>query len=209
MTQIRESDVQRSKNGKAATITIRHSKCDQLRQGQSAKIVANTEDSSTCPIRALDRYAKITRGAGEDFLLRTHRKEGIQTKGVSYNLTRTIVRDAVKELGLNADEYGTHSLRAGGVTAAAKEDVDWHLIQLQGRWAQTASMMRYEEFSDEMRERAPAAALGLHKTQAEQQKPNRPKKPQPRAKPKKQNVAKEEAHSRKLRSSNSKTHAKP
>jgi hypothetical protein len=57
------------------------------------------------------------------------------------------VRDLVKKkavgLGLNASDFGTHSLHAGGSSAAANSGVCDRLFQRHGRWASVAAKDGY------------------------------------------------------------------
>jgi hypothetical protein len=41
---------------------------------------------------------------------------------------------ALSDIGLHSSEYGLHSFRAGGATAAANSGVPDRLFKLQGRW---------------------------------------------------------------------------
>ena len=59
------------------------------------------------------------------------RKQNIK---LSYTRTREIVLSALSDIGLHSSEYGLHSFRAGGATAAANSGVPDRLFKLQGRW---------------------------------------------------------------------------
>ena len=47
---------------------------------------------------------------------------------------REILLDALASLGLDRTKFGLHSLRAGGVTAAANHGVCDRLFKKHGRW---------------------------------------------------------------------------
>ena len=53
---------------------------------------------------------------------------------ISYSTARDIVLNAIEEIGINKKFFGTHSLRSGGATAAAKFGVPDRLFKQHGRW---------------------------------------------------------------------------
>ena len=62
---------------------------------------------------------------------------------LSYSTTRTIILDAFKSVGEEVSSLGTHSLRAGGATAAANNGVPDRLFKKHGRWLSDRSKDRY------------------------------------------------------------------
>ena len=44
------------------------------------------------------------------------------------------MKDAIKGIGLNPEEFGLHSLRSGGATAAANGGIEDRLFKRHGRW---------------------------------------------------------------------------
>ena len=68
------------------------------------------------------------------FLFRgiTSTKQGYRLRassGISYSRVREVLLDKVKEVGLDPKEFGLHSLRAGGATAAANAGVPDRLFK--------------------------------------------------------------------------------
>ena len=63
---------------------------------------------------------------------------------------REILRDSLKNVGLNPDDYGLHSLRSGGITSVVRHScnsVSERLLKLHGRWKTDAAKDMYVEES--------------------------------------------------------------
>ena len=121
------------------TIHLVRSKTDQLRQG-SEVLVART-NNSTCPVAMLERYMQSTSMAPHDqrFLFRpiqsTRKGEFLRDTGkISYSCLRDLFRKKLSDLGFPPNEFGLHSLRAGGATAAANAKVPDRMFKRHGRW---------------------------------------------------------------------------
>ena len=120
-------------------IRIERSKTDQLRQGDEV-LIARTR-SSTCPVALLESYMKQTRMSWEDnrFLFRpiqkTKKGEMLRGSGqISYSCLRDLFRKKLDCLGFPSGDFGLHSLRAGGASAAANAKVPDRLFKRHGRW---------------------------------------------------------------------------
>lgn len=121
------------------SIHISSSKTDQYRQGDSV-MVARTS-SPTCPVAMMEKYfARAQLSSSSNLLLFrgiTHTKSGERlrsTGGLSYTRMRELFMAKLKELGYDAKQFGLHSLRAGGATAAANAGVPDRLFKRHGRW---------------------------------------------------------------------------
>src|SRR5207245_124714 len=96
--------------------------------------------SVTCPCTAMINY--ITRAKikipSDDYVFRgVYRNtsgEYLKSQPLSYSRARELLREICIKIGLNPSEYGTHSLRAGGVTTASDNGVPQHRIKTHGRW---------------------------------------------------------------------------
>ena len=67
----------------------------------------------------------------------TATKQGHRLKQVgqlTYSRVREVVREALRRLGEKPDDYGLHSFRAGGASAAANAGVEDQLFKRNGRW---------------------------------------------------------------------------
>ena len=67
----------------------------------------------------------------------TRTKNGVKLRkqgGLSYTRMRELLLEKLEKIGLNPKQYGLHSLRAGGATAAANARVPDRLFKRHGRW---------------------------------------------------------------------------
>ena len=120
-------------------IKIVRSKTDQFRQGDEV-LVARTK-SSTCPVAMIEHYLSRTsmEWSDQQFLFqpiqRTKRGETLKGSGkISYSCLRDLFNKKLTDLGFPAREFGLHSLRAGGATAAANAKVPDRCFKRHGRW---------------------------------------------------------------------------
>ena len=121
---------------------IEKSKTDICRTG-SWVYIAKTY-TLACPYTILKRYLNLAKFKqnSEKFLFRAvsfyksvnkHRlRPG--NKPITYTCARELILQMFKEIGLNEKDFGTHSLRAGGATAAANNFVCDRLFKKHGRW---------------------------------------------------------------------------
>ena len=83
-----------------------------------------------------------------------HTKSGEQLRkkgGVSYLCVRDIVLEKLSELGLDRKQFGLHSLRSGGTSAAACTGVPDRLFKRHGRWRSESAKDGYVKDSLESR----------------------------------------------------------
>ena len=120
-------------------VHIVSSKMDQYRQGDTV-LVART-NSPTCPVAMMQRYyaqAKLLHSSPLLFfrgITRTKHGERLRAAGgLSYTRMRELFVAKLRELGFDAKQFGLHSLRAGGATAAANAGVPDRLFKRRGRW---------------------------------------------------------------------------
>ena len=74
-----------------------------------------------------------------------------ESGSISYTCLREQFKKKLKELGYNPDEFGLHSLRAGGATAAANAGVPDRNFKRHGRWKSENAKDGYVEDSLESR----------------------------------------------------------
>ena len=133
------------------TVFVEKSKTDVYRDG--VQIYVSKTNSEVCPVSVIGKYfdAAGFSGSEESFLFRGltyHRKFKKytlrkQNKGLSYTCAREIVLSAFSSIGLSVRDFGTHSLRKGGATAAACHQVKDRLIKKHGRWTSEKSKDLY------------------------------------------------------------------
>lgn len=137
-------------------LLLPRSKTDQLRKG-SEVIIARTK-TQTCPVSMLERYMEMGNIPldSQQFLfkhiIKTKYGERLKDSGVlSYSTLRDLFKAKVKQLGYPAEQFGLHSLRAGGASAAANADVPDRLFKRHGRWKSENAKDGYVEDSLEKR----------------------------------------------------------
>ena len=138
-------------------MTIGRSKTDQEGQGQTIAIVRG---GATCPVKAVKAWlaaAQITEGA----LFRPIAKGG---KLGRQRLTDKSVCDLVKtyaaQVGLNAADFGAHSLHSGFLTSAARRGASvfkmWDVSRHKSIWT---LLQAYVRDADLFRDHAGAGLL--------------------------------------------------
>ena len=147
-------------------IRIEHRKTDQLRQGDEV-LIARTK-SDTCPIAMLECYMLRTGMTWSDhrFLFRpiqkTKKGESLRPSGqISYSCLRDLFSKKLDSLGFPSSDFGLHSLRSGGASAAANAKVPDRLFKRHGRWKSENAKDGYVK--DNMESRlAVSKSLGLY-----------------------------------------------
>lgn len=120
-----------------AVLFIEKSKTDIYRVGHWLHLARL--DSDLCPVNALERYCrKIKEQSNSDnFIFRAltsaHKLRRIN-KSISYSSIRDQFKTILSLLGYNKALFGLHSLRSGGVTAAANLGIKDRLLMKHGRW---------------------------------------------------------------------------
>lgn len=122
-------------------VFIERSKTDIYRNGAWV-VIANTA-KSTCPVRLTLRYFDSGQFPPESnqflfrplkFLSKTGVYEFRNLSQLSYTRAREIVLSAFDSIGLPKQDYGLHSFRAGGASAAANANIGDRLFKRHGRW---------------------------------------------------------------------------
>ena len=123
-------------------IFIEKSKTDQVREG--AWVYISRSYSAACPVNILKRYLKsagftkkcdkyIFRAVSYFKSLGKHKLRPGNVS-ITYTCARELILKLFKLIGLDTRLFGTHSLRAGGATAAAENQVPDRLFKKHGRW---------------------------------------------------------------------------
>jgi integrase len=138
-------------------LNITSSKTDQLRKGHLVHIART--GSPCCPVSLLERYMAKAEFSIMDkgFVFRnfSYQKGSVLPRDVDKKMTYTRVREIVKQkfiaIGLDTKSYTLHSLRSGGASAAARNNVPDRLFQRHGRWRTDSIKNSYlEESTDNL-----------------------------------------------------------
>ena len=120
-------------------VFVESSKTDQFREGAWVPIART--NSNICPVTMLRRYFRLgdIQGDADRLLFRglTSRKQGYSLRpsgGLSYTRVRELVLENLQQLGFDPKQFGLHSLRSGGASAAANAGVPDRWFKRHGRW---------------------------------------------------------------------------
>ena len=120
-------------------------KNDQFRQGSWVKLART--GSADCPVAVLEEFMVVGGHRGHSKLFRNiyRSKYGVRLRRqpLTYSRALELVRDTFRNFGLNPKDYGLHSLRSGGASAAAATEVPERLIARQGGWKSLSTVRRY------------------------------------------------------------------
>lgn len=139
-------------------VTLRRSKTDQGGAGRQVAIPYGSTPL-TCPVRALEDWLRATGIAGGP-IFRAVTRQGRVRQPMSAQSVALVVKKAVRRIGLDPDQFGGHSLRAGLCTAAARAGVSEQSIMNQTGHRSSATLRRYIRRGELFVDNA-AARLGL------------------------------------------------
>jgi len=149
-------------------IFISKSKTDCYRNGNN--VVISKLDTIYCPVDTLNRYFEASNivNTSDMYIFRPisflkKRKSFVLRQAntrLSYTRAREIIKEALSEIGINVVNFGLHSFRSGGATAAANNKVADRLFKAHGRWKSETAKDGY--IADNLHERLSVSKrLGL------------------------------------------------
>jgi integrase len=117
----------------ALYVVVRKSKTDQLSENATI-VIGGCPGNRLCPVAWYRLHT--SKRLASPFLF--HKV----AKGAGQKLAKTTPNHTVKrwlgKIGVDPAGFGSHSLRRGGATAAAKAKVQMHVIKRHGRWSSDA-----------------------------------------------------------------------
>ena len=124
-------------------IFLERSKTDVYRVGKWVFISAT--ETRCCPCKNIQQYfdrAGLGDEQSDEYIFRgvtKFSKQGFeqlkrQNKPISYSTTRKLFLQSLENIGLPSKDFGLHSLRSGGATAAANAGITDRLFKQHGRW---------------------------------------------------------------------------
>ena len=133
-------------------IVIPKPKTDQHREGHVVYI--SRIKSEYCAVKYLEvnlKKAKLDISKDKEsplicriFKIKSDRKMS-KTKGISYSRIREIFKGYILEITTTPNNFGLHSLRSDGASAAANNGISDRLISQQGRWSSEKARNGYLE----------------------------------------------------------------
>lgn len=125
---LRKRDAKIREGAKCGTIKLRlkKSKTDQY---NASTVIICGNGLDICPVNAMRSYLNETRIRADSALF------WFRNKPLSQRKFNEILKNILKELGMNAKLFSSHSLRSGAASTAACKGVPAWLIQKLGRWS--------------------------------------------------------------------------
>ncbi|XP_076113718.1 integrase/recombinase xerD homolog [Mytilus galloprovincialis] len=120
---------------------LEQSKADVYREGRD--VVISKTGNNTCPVAMLEHYMKLAKISenSDEFIFRSlsycSKSDTYKLRKnvpISYTRAREVLLNALETIGLDKKQFGLHSLRSGGATAAAAAGVEDRLFKKHGRW---------------------------------------------------------------------------
>ena len=139
-------------------IFLEVSKSDQHRDGNTIYVSRN-ENTKFCPVNLVERFlslSNVTLASNPECfliprLIKIKKGHKIHLfEGISYTRAREIFKEKMEEAEIKGN-FGLHSLRSGGASAAAQNNVNERLISKHGRWASDRARNSYIKDSIEYR----------------------------------------------------------
>ena len=138
------------------SVHIASSKTDQYRQGDT--VLVARMGHSTCPVAMMEKYISTAGISLESELhlfrgvTRTRHGEQLRPSGkLSYTRMQELFLAKLDQLGYDRRQFGLHSLRAGGATAAASAGIPDRLFKRHGRWRSETAKDGYVKDSEDAR----------------------------------------------------------
>jgi integrase len=122
-------------------VTLPHSKTDQESQGAKKRIPMLQEHPADCPVRAVRAWMRAAHISSGPVFRAVDQWDHVRNRRMSDRSIAIIVKHAAEMAGMEPRQFAGHSLRAGFVTQAAKEETpEWQIQEVTGH--KSAAMMR-------------------------------------------------------------------
>lgn len=125
-------DMKDGKQQEVLFVFVQQSKTDQERRGHTV-VVAKASDPRICPVGWYRLWCAL-RSKTAPYLF--HRQNSDEKLAVSTPCGR--VKFMLEKIGVDSSEYGSHSGRSGGATAATAAGVELRLTKKHGGWKSDA-----------------------------------------------------------------------
>ena len=127
--------------GNILIVHIKWSKTIQFGQRTLKLPLIKIPGSVLCPVKAFNKMCKMVPALPSDPLFTLPKK-----KCVTYYQYQNKLRYFIQKIGLNPEEFSTHSMRRGGTTYAFQSKVPVELIKMHGDW-RSDCYQKYLSFS--------------------------------------------------------------
>ena len=128
--------------GDSYRIHISSSKTDQEGRGDFVDIVPSV-NANSCPVLALEAWLTAAAIESGPLFVSINRWGHLGGRLSTVSIGQ-IVKDAAQACGLDPDNFGGHSLRAGCATYLLDRGVPLNIVAKQGRWKKHDTVLRYD-----------------------------------------------------------------
>ena len=142
------------------TIHVRREKQDPAGHQRRVIAIPFGNETASCPVRCLRAWLRWRGEESGPVFTRLDHPKMRPHESLSGNTILKIVKYAIASIGVDAEQYGPHSLRAGLITEAGQRGVSPLVIASQSGHRSLDSLQRYFRPTDAFRSNA-CAALGL------------------------------------------------
>ena len=130
-------------------IFLKRRKNDQFREGSWVFVARG--NTPPCPVAVLEKFLSVGGHIAGSKLFRRvqNTKQGVRLRDqpMSYTRAKELLKRELKREGLDASQFGIHSLRSGGASAAAALGIPDRLFQRHGGWRSEKARNNYVEES--------------------------------------------------------------
>ena len=129
---------------KYMAVFLESRKNDQMRHGNW--IIVSRWKGAVCPVKLVEAFllrGRHREGSPLFGRVRRDRKGEYVVKAMSYTRARELVLGALEDIGEQPSQYGLHSLRSGGASAAIAAGIPDRLVKRQGGWRSDNAMGAY------------------------------------------------------------------
>lgn len=123
-------------------IEVRKSKEDQLSEGEQVGIHPQ-KDPKVCAITLLKDWLEKSETTAGPIFRRMDRNDCIGNRPLTFPSITYMVKEWVERAGFDPTDFGSHSLRAGFATTAARKGSGLPAIMRHGRWKDQRVAMSY------------------------------------------------------------------
>ena len=143
-------------------IQISKSKTDQLKRGTQVRISRQTNEPHACPVNITLMYIRMLRyPEGHNGYMqprictRGGQQKGIPDTKLCYSNALQELKEMLNSIGIAGQQYGEHSGRRGGATAAAEAGAKWTDLKKHGRWNSDTAPQLYIENTERRKSEVP------------------------------------------------------
>ncbi len=131
-------------------LELGRSKTDQEGVGRPLAVPRLTKQIEFCAVVAVEKWLEVLGESSGPLIRGFYRNWKIKLSALSEGYVAAIVKRVVAAGGLNPDDFGGHSMRAGFVTTARENGVDWASIMEQTGHKRLETVKLYTRYTPDV-----------------------------------------------------------